>query len=76
MAPPNTHYTRARKIKKGRNGVYVTKAARQLRRQRRYQAWAAEGRKVGKDVLWGGLFFTAFWVTLGVVVVGYLVLFG
>lgn len=73
---PNPHYTQARRIRKNRQGVYVTHAARKLRRHRTYRDVLTRTAEVGRDVLWGGLFFIGLWVVVITVVVGGLVLIG
>lgn len=73
---PNPHYTTARKIRKSRvTGVYTTHAARKMRRRETYRTVMTKGVEVGKDVLWGGIFFVAIWtVIIGVVIAGLLVI--
>lgn len=68
MSTPNRHYTRARKIRKNRQGVYVTHEARRMRRRTAYRTALARGTEYGKDALWGAAFFIGLWVTIIAVV--------
>jgi len=76
MTPPNQHYTKARKIRRNRAGVYTTHTARRMRRRAAYRRVLTHTREIGKDALWGFLFFVTIWAAVITVVVGGLVLFG
>lgn len=74
MSTPNPHYTKARKIRKNRQGVYVTHEARRMRRKQAYRTALTRGIEYGKDAAWGGLFFLGFWVVVPTIIIVGLVL--
>lgn len=77
MSHPGNHYTKARKIHRGRyTGVYVTHEARRLRRQRVRRQVTAKTVEYGKDALWGAIFFTSLVMGVVTIVIGGLLLFG